>query len=167
MRPEKRTPMVAYDDPRVIDYALAGIDDVLAEKRVLARPEVGAVAAERIKKRLPDKEVATRVVVNVAPDATRLVAVAVIARDEQIVVDAPAHAREERIARRRHTRPADGADRLVSEIANCVFKPVRVGIGVVVDERDDLALRRLDAEIPLLRRPHLAGRESRKFKVES
>jgi hypothetical protein len=31
MRPEKRTPMVAYDDPRVIDYALAGIDDVLAD----------------------------------------------------------------------------------------------------------------------------------------
>ena len=165
MSPEKRTAVVAHDDPRVIDYALAGVDYVLAEKRVLARPEVGAVAAEGIKERFPDEEVAARVVVDVSPDAARLVAVAVVARDEQIVVYAPAHAREERIARRRHTRPADGADRLVSEIANCVFKPVRVGIGVVVDERDDLALRRLDAEISLLRRPHLAGRENGELNV--
>ena len=160
MSPEKRTAVVKYDNPGVVDYALASVDYILAEKRVLARPEVGAVAAERIEKRLPDKEVTARVVVDVAPHAARLVAVAVVPRDEQIVVYAPAHAREERIARRRHTRPSDGANRLVSEIADGVFKPMRVGIGIVVDESDDLALRRLDAEIPLLRRPHLPCRES-------
>ena len=157
MRPEKRTAVVAHDDPGVVDYALPGVDYVLAEKRVLTRPEVGAIAAKRIEKRLPDKKVAARVVVNVAPDATRLVAVTIVARDEQIVVDAPAHAREERVTRRRHTRSADSTNRLVSEIADGIFKPMRIGIGIVVDESDDLALRRLDAEIPFLSWPHLAG----------
>ena len=165
MSPEKRTAVVKYDNPGVVDYALASVDYILAEKRVLARPEVGAIAAEGIEKRHPDEEVTARVVINVAPDATRLVAVAIVPRDEQIVVDAPAHAREERIARRRHSRPTDGTNRLVAKIANGVFKPVCIGIGIVVDESDDLALRRLDAEIPFLSRPHLAGRENGELNV--
>ena len=67
--PEQRAAVVEDYDPRVVDDAFAGIYYVLAEERVLAGPEVGAVAADLLQYASADDEVAAGVVVDVAPPA--------------------------------------------------------------------------------------------------
>ena len=52
MRTKQRAPMVIHNRPWVIDDAAALVaHDRTAEKRILARPEVGAVAAELAEER--------------------------------------------------------------------------------------------------------------------
>ena len=157
VRKEERTPVMIHDDPRIVDNALPAVDDVLAEKRVLSRPEVRAIPADPVKKVLADEQVAARVVLDILSHAAGAIAIAVVAADEEVVVDASADAREEAVSRRCHAGTADCADVGLTEVLDRIFEPMRVRIGIVVDERDDLAPRLADADVPLLRRPHLTG----------
>ena len=156
MRAKERTPVMVHDDPRIIDNALPVVDDVLAEKRVLARPEIRPVAAELLQEVLADEQVAARIVIDVHPHAACVIAVAVVARNEPVVVDAPSDTSQLLVTGRRHARTSHAANVRFAEILDRVLEPMRIRICVVVDERNDLALRLPNAEVALFRRANLA-----------
>ena len=132
------------------------MDDVQAQDRVLARPVAGVEAADLAQRGGPHDEVAAWQVVLVA-DARGRVAAPVAARDEEVLVDATAHLREEGVGWRRAGGAAHGGDRCVGEVGDGVLQPARLRRRVVVHERDQFAGGLLDAEVALFGGADLAG----------
>ena len=89
VRREERPSVVVDYHPRIVNYAVACIDYVLAEQRILTRPEVCPVAAYPIQQIFSHEQVAAGIVVNIAPHATRLVTIAIVAGNKKIVVYSP------------------------------------------------------------------------------
>ncbi len=159
VRKEKRAAMMVDDNPRVVDDALPIVDDVFAEERIFAWPEVGAIAADAVEEVLANEEIAAGVVLDIFAHAAGFVAIAIVAGDEDVVVDAAANAGEGFVAWRRDAGAADGADVGFGKIAHGVFKPVGIWVGVVIDERDNFAAGFLDAAVAFFGGAHLARRD--------
>ena len=157
MGEEERATVVKYQRAGLIEEtSLLAVDEIEAEQRILAGPEVGAKAPRRSERLRPDQEVATGKIIGFADTAGEISETGA-PRNDPSAVNGAAQLSQEGIVRGGDGRTANADDAGKGEVRKGAFQPVWGWVGIIIEKGNDLPLGFPNAHISFFGRTEAAG----------